>query len=185
MLCLATSALALAQSPPAAAKTSPAQSDFTARVLADPAAPFGRPVHDRAHHQASNRHHPSRPGARRERGRLSTGVGGDSASADRCSGGCRMKSSASFGTRLDPWRDVYANAKVNDWLEVRAGLFKVPFSLDNLTGIDVARFRLPIGRRTHHRAGPRPGCAGVGSLRWPPLHLLRGRVQGRRRSDDA
>jgi phosphate-selective porin len=39
-----------------------------------------------------------------------------------------------FRDRLDPWRDVYANAKVDDRLEIRGGLFKVPFSLDNLTG---------------------------------------------------
>ena len=33
-----------------------------------------------------------------------------------------------------PWRDVYLNARVLQDLDVRAGKFKIPFSLDQLTG---------------------------------------------------
>jgi phosphate-selective porin len=39
-----------------------------------------------------------------------------------------------FGDDDDPWRDVYLNGKVSDLLEVRAGKFRVPFSLDASTG---------------------------------------------------
>ena len=33
-----------------------------------------------------------------------------------------------------PWRDVYVNARFTRWLQLQAGKFKVPFSLDELTG---------------------------------------------------
>lgn len=39
-----------------------------------------------------------------------------------------------FGDEDDPWRDVYVNGKVSDLLELRAGKFRVPFSLDASTG---------------------------------------------------
>jgi phosphate-selective porin len=34
-----------------------------------------------------------------------------------------------------PWRDVYGELKIADGLQIRGGRFKVPFSLDQLTGI--------------------------------------------------
>lgn len=39
-----------------------------------------------------------------------------------------------FGDDAEPWRDVYANLRVHDLLEVRGGKFKAPFGLDNGTG---------------------------------------------------
>lgn len=39
-----------------------------------------------------------------------------------------------FGDETDPWRDVYIDLKAADWLAVKAGHFRVPFSLDGLTG---------------------------------------------------
>lgn len=39
-----------------------------------------------------------------------------------------------LGDDDDPWRDVFVNVKAADTLEVKAGHFRVPFSLDGLTG---------------------------------------------------
>lgn len=39
-----------------------------------------------------------------------------------------------LGDDDNPWRDVYLNLKAHDLLEVRGGKFRLPFSLDNLTG---------------------------------------------------
>ena len=39
-----------------------------------------------------------------------------------------------FGDDKDPWRDVFVNLKAADTFEVKAGHFRVPFSLDGLTG---------------------------------------------------
>jgi phosphate-selective porin len=39
-----------------------------------------------------------------------------------------------LGDDDNPWRDVYGNVKAHDLLEVRGGKFRLPFSLDNLTG---------------------------------------------------
>ena len=38
-----------------------------------------------------------------------------------------------FGDDANPWRDVYVNLKATNLFEVKAGKFKVPFSLDVLT----------------------------------------------------
>ena len=39
-----------------------------------------------------------------------------------------------FGDQADPWRDVYVNVRAADVFAVKAGHFRVPFSLDGLTG---------------------------------------------------
>jgi len=39
-----------------------------------------------------------------------------------------------FGDEDNPWRDVYLNVRAHDLLEARGGKFRIPFSLDNLTG---------------------------------------------------
>lgn len=39
-----------------------------------------------------------------------------------------------LGDDINPWRDVYVNLRAHDLLEVRGGKFRLPFSLDNLTG---------------------------------------------------
>jgi len=39
-----------------------------------------------------------------------------------------------LGDDDDPWRDVFVNVKAADTFEVKAGHFRVPFSLDGLTG---------------------------------------------------
>lgn len=38
-----------------------------------------------------------------------------------------------FGDEEEPWRDVYANVRIADLLELRGGKFKAPFGLDNST----------------------------------------------------
>ena len=38
-----------------------------------------------------------------------------------------------FGDEFEPWRDVWANVRAHDLLEVRGGKFKMPFGLDNST----------------------------------------------------
>lgn len=40
-----------------------------------------------------------------------------------------------FRERARPWRDVYGNVALSRALEIRAGRFKVPFSLDQLTSV--------------------------------------------------
>jgi phosphate-selective porin OprO/OprP len=39
-----------------------------------------------------------------------------------------------FSDKADPWRDVYIDLKAAGWFAVKAGHFRVPFSLDGLTG---------------------------------------------------
>jgi phosphate-selective porin OprO and OprP len=39
-----------------------------------------------------------------------------------------------FGDKKEPWRDVFVNLKAADTFAVKAGHFRVPFSLDGLTG---------------------------------------------------
>lgn len=39
-----------------------------------------------------------------------------------------------FSDETDPWRDVYVDVTATDWFAVKAGHFRVPFSLDGLTG---------------------------------------------------
>ncbi len=39
-----------------------------------------------------------------------------------------------LGDDDDPWRDVFVNVKAADTFEIKAGHFRVPFSLDGLTG---------------------------------------------------
>lgn len=54
-----------------------------------------------------------------------------------------------LGDDDDPWRDVYLNVKAHDLLEVRGGKFRLPFSLDNLTGATTHDFAFrSLGART-------------------------------------
>lgn len=74
--------------------------------------------------------------------RLSSGAGADETSADVTRR--RVGARARVGRRLDvqveheiasgnPWRDVFADVRVRQAVHVRAGKFKMPFSLDQLT----------------------------------------------------
>lgn len=79
-----------------------------------------------------------------------------------------------FGDDGDPWRDVYVDVKAVDAFAVKAGHFRVPFSLDGLTGSTSHDFvNRSLGARTiapgrdvgvmaHGRAGGRVFTYAVG-----------------------
>jgi phosphate-selective porin len=133
ILCVTAPALAHAQSLAEAAAATGVQSDLRARALPSPQLRVG----DRFTAELIvklqtdlNRHEPEFDGQEGDADwrRRRLGVRG------QMFGWFSFEIEHEFRDRLDPWRDVYANAKVDDWLEIRGGLFKVPFSLDNLTG---------------------------------------------------
>ena len=133
VLCLTTSSLAFAQAPPATAEAPAAQDDFTARVLPTPQLRSG----DRFTIELITK-------LQTDFIQVDPELDADADDFDwrrrrfgvrgQVFGWLSYEVEREFRDKLDPWRDVYVNAKANDWLEVRAGLFKVPFSLDNLTG---------------------------------------------------
>ena len=133
VLCLTTSPLAFAQSPPVATEASTAQNDVTARVLPVPQLRSG----DRFTIELITK-------LQTDLIQVDPQMDGNADDFDwrrrrfgfrgQLFGWLSYEVEREFRDRRDPWRDVYVNAKANDWLEIRGGLFKVPFSLDNLTG---------------------------------------------------
>ena len=133
VLCLASAALTEAQSPPEAPQESPGDDDFRARALPTPQLRWG----DRFTIELITK-------LQTDIIRVDPDLDGNADDFDwrrrrfgvrgQVLGWLSYEVEREFRDKADPWRDVYANAKVNDLLEVRAGLFKVPFSLDNLTG---------------------------------------------------
>ena len=133
VLCLTAPALALAQAPPAVPAPSPDDGGLHFRLLPSPEIRSGdrftieliaKTQTDLIEFDSDLEQEDDDFDWRRRR----LGVRG------RLFGWLSYEVEREFRDELDPWRDVYVNAKANDWLEVRAGLFKVPFSLDNLTG---------------------------------------------------